>query len=75
VPFGTQFNKILFSQKNLNKISGVIGVFSFESQAIFKYLYAIEGQFLFLKSCFSLFFKEKNFYIKEIFSCNDSLTN
>jgi hypothetical protein len=45
MPFGTQFNKILFSQKNFNKISGVIGVFSFESQAIFKYLNAIEGQF------------------------------
>jgi hypothetical protein len=28
VPFGTQFIKNLFFQKNLNKISGVIGVLS-----------------------------------------------
>jgi hypothetical protein len=61
-----QFNGILFLQKILNKILGVIGVFSFKSQAIFQYLNANEGQFLFLKSCSSLFFMEKNSHIKDI---------
>jgi hypothetical protein len=59
VPFGTQFMKILLFLKNLYKIAGVIGYLTFKSQDIFLYLNSIEGQFFFLKSCFSLFFMEK----------------
>jgi hypothetical protein len=35
VPLGTQFIKILFFSKNLYKIAGVIGYFTFKSQNIF----------------------------------------
>jgi hypothetical protein len=54
VAFGTQFFEILFSQKNSDKIVGVIGGISFDSQEIFYHQNAIEGQFLPKKSCFPL---------------------
>ena len=46
MPFGTQFLKILFMPKNPNMMSGVIGVIFGDSQNIFLYQNAIEGQFL-----------------------------
>jgi hypothetical protein len=52
VPFGTQFLKILCLRKIFNKIAGVKGAISFETQDIFKFQNAIEGQFLSQKKLF-----------------------
>jgi hypothetical protein len=52
VPFGTQVLKIVCLQKIYNKIAGVISGISFDSQDIFRYQNAIEGQLLSQKKLF-----------------------
>ena len=53
MPFGTQFSEILYLQKILNIMSGVIYMrHVFDSQDILSYQNAIQGQFLSQKKLF-----------------------